>query len=281
MNHLDELDACILQAEQRLMAREQRLRRGIDAIDSRLRQALPSIGLAAAMSLLGGWWWQRRGASRRRAAPVAGSTDQAAAKADGGGIPWVNLVALGWPLLPAAWRARISPATASTLVAIGLPMVQALLGGRRLPPPATMAAVDLARFAGEWFVLAQLPRHAGATRRLLRYELRADGNIDVCWSSDTEPRAAPVRGVAQVVPGSAGAKLALSWWPSWLQALPAAWTEHWILHVDADYSEALVGTARRDRLFVLSRRPQLSTQRLNALLQVAGERGFAVGRLRF
>jgi apolipoprotein D and lipocalin family protein len=288
-----DVDARVLQVEERLIAREVRLRRGLAGIGLRMRRGLrpwrrglPAIGVALALSSLGAlaWlWWQRRAPHGAVGGPTGAHHAGDAAAAQGGGIPWVRLVALGWPMLPASWRARVSPSMASSLVALGLPAAEWLLHGRRVPPPATMPSVDLARFAGDWCVLAQLPRHRARTGRdtRLRYTPRADGHFDVLASGHGGfEGGANAPGLAQIVPGSGGARLALSRWPAWLRALPWAWSDHWILHVDADYTEALVGDARRERLWLLSRRPQLPPSRLTALLQLARERGFAVERLR-
>jgi apolipoprotein D and lipocalin family protein len=288
---LPDLDTRIMLVEQRLIAREQSLRRGIDAIGLRVRRAvrpwcraLPAIGLTLGASLLATLWWRRRPLGRGAASPGGRHAGDAR---HGAGIPWVHLVTLGWPLLPAAWRARISPATASTLVALGLPLMEWLRRSRHLPAPATMAAVDVPRFAGTWFVAARLPgqrpgrlgrRDAGP--QVLHYRLRSDGNLDVA-SGAAAAGEAPVRGLARIVPGSGGAKLKLSLWPSWLRALGPAWSDHWILHVDEAYGEALVGSASRDRLWVLTREPQWPVPRMNALLAQARERGFAVERLEF
>jgi len=293
-----DLDTRILQVEQRLIAREEKLRRGIDGLGLRVRRtlrpwrrALPAIGLTLAASALGGlaWRWTRHRATGRKVHGAAARqpADSGAPGAEAG-IPWVRLVALGWPLLPSAWRARISPATASTLVALGLPAIEWLLQGRRPVPPATMPSVDLDRFAGSWFVLAQLPRRFGALvepdggQRLLHYTPRTDGRIDVrSTCTGAAPDEPAVRGLALVVAGSDGAKLALSLWPAWLHALSWAWSDHWILHVDEAYDEALVGSASRDQLFVLSRRPQMAPQPMAELVRRAGEQGFSVERLRF
>jgi apolipoprotein D and lipocalin family protein len=293
-----DLDTRILEVEQRLIAREEKLRRGIDGLSLRAqhalgpwRRALPAIGLTLAVSFLGAlaWGWKRRSPLARRGADaMARHAADSADQGGHGGIPWVRLVALGWPLLPSAWRARVSPATASTLAAVGLPLIEWLFHGRRAPPPSAMPSVDLGRFAGSWFVLAQLPRRFGALgaphegQRILHYAPRVDGHIDVSSTRVGAAAGEPeVRGLAQVVPGGAGAKLMLSLWPTWLQALSSAWTDHWILHVDEAYDEALVGSASRDQLFVLSRHPQLPPPRRAALLQRAREQGFRVDRLRF
>jgi lipocalin len=54
-----------------------------------------------------------------------------------------------------------------------------------------------------------------------------------------------------------------------------------VLHVDTAYEEALIGSAGRDTLWLLARRPSLGAERRQALAQIAGDHGFAVDRLRF
>ena len=89
------------------------------------------------------------------------------------------------------------------------------------------------------------------------------------------------RGRARVVPGSDGGRLEVSFWPSWLRGLPAAWSDYWILHLDDDYTEALVGTPGREFLWLLSRRPTLPAERVEAMTQFARGLGFAVEHLQF
>lgn len=267
----------ILQVEMRLIDREQTLRQGLRRLGQGVRQTLqpwrrglPALGVTLVVSVVAGlfWGWQRRQLGGGSAAD-APARDGAA----GSRVPWVHLMTLGWPMLPASWRARVSPATASTLVALGLPFVEWLLHGRKPPPPpTTMPSVDLSRFAGRWFVMASLPGHGARDVRSLSYIPRADGDLGVVAGDGTV-------GLARIVPGSGGAKLRLSHAPRWLRGLPLAWSDHWILHVDADYQEALVGSPRRQRLFVLSRAPRLAPQRQGALLRIARDLGYAVERL--
>ncbi len=147
-----ELDDRILQVEQRLIAREDRLRRGMSALTGRVRRAtqparlLLPLGSAVVGGLL--WWlWRGRstGAHATSRLQTAASGQHRGSSAE---APWVSLIALAWPLVPARWRRRISPATASTLVAIGLPLAQGLLGARRAPPPVAATQVDMTRYAG-------------------------------------------------------------------------------------------------------------------------------------
>lgn len=275
----------IRQVEMRLIDREDALRRGVHQLGQGLQQTLqpwrrglPALGVTLAVSTLAAaiWGWRRRKLGGGSAADAT-ARDGAA----GRGVPWVHLMTLGWPMLPASWRARVSPATASTLVALGLPFVEWLLHGRKpAPAPTAMPSVDLARFAGVWFVMASLAGHGARDLRSLSYVPRIDGDLGVvARGAHAGDGAAATQGLARIVPGSGGAKLRLSHAPTWLRGFPLAWSDHWILHVDAEYQEALVGSPCRERLFVLSRVPQLQPQRHGALLRIARDLGYAVERL--
>ena len=69
-------------------------------------------------------------------------------------------------------------------------------------------------------------------------------------------------------------------WPAALHSLPWVWSELAVLHVDAAYDEALIGSPSREMLWLWSRQPRLAPERQQALVQLARERGYAVERLR-
>ena len=58
------------------------------------------------------------------------------------------------------------------------------------------------------------------------------------------------KGVGHPVEGSNGAKLKVCFAPNWLRWLPLVWSDYWILHVDAGYRHALVGTPDRRYLWI-------------------------------
>lgn len=284
-----DLETRIRQAELRLITREENLRRGVRVLSQRVREQmqprkllLPAVGAGAALVGLGALW------ARGRVPAGATRVGRGAAGAGGpppprrGEMPWVRLVALGWPLLPVHWRNRISPATASTIVALGLPLAERLVGRPKVPLDA-VPQVDLARCTGRWTVVASTGRgQAGAP---LDIALRRDGALEGVLQPEApvgaDKPAAPVTLTAHPVPGSHGARLEVSAWPEWLQWLPQAWTERVVLHVDERCNELLVGSPARDVLLVLARRPRLAPSRLQALLMVARDQGFDVERLRF
>jgi len=284
-----DLDARIRAVEARLIEREERLGLRLAALGTRVRRAVeprrllqPLLG--ALLGIAGLWWLLRSGSPRPREREPRERV--AAPAAAGHAMPWAHVVAFVWPLLPARWRARVSPGVASAAVSIGLPLLEAwLVRPAKTPPLPTMPAVDLARYAGTWFEIARLPVRFESAREgqpSATYTWRGRDSMDVLEqfpAADGSQRSA--HGVAQALPDSGGAKLQVNLLPAWLRRLPFGWGEQWILYVDPDYTVALVGNPSRERLWVLAREPRLAEPVLQAVVEIARERGFAVERLLF
>lgn len=277
-----DIDARILAVEQRLIAREARLREGAAGLAGQLRQTLQPqrlllpaggvvLGIAALLSL------------RRRHPAMPAPPRPPGALPD---VPWTHLLGLAWPMLPERWRHRINPAVASSLVTLGLPLAERLLGVQRRStlPLATVAEVDLARLGGRWFLVGELPVPLQA-EALQPPELgllpRDDGQFDLLQRRIDRHGTQGSEARVQPVPGSRGARLRVSRWPEALQWLDWAWTEQAVLHVDEAYDEVLIGSPERDSLWLLSRRPELVAERRQALVKIARDSGFAVQKLRF
>lgn len=285
-----DLDSRIRQTEQRLVLREENMRRRLAVFSSRVKDTaqpkrliVPVLGAGLAGAAL--WWlWRGNAPAPRRAAAGDGGT-QTQSSARRGELPWVRMVAFVWPLLPEHWRSKVSPATASTVVALGLPLAEKLLGGGTKPPLQTMRHVELTRYAGRWYEVARLPMFFEAAcegQPTAHYEPRMDGSIGVVNRCPVgKGEITEVSGVAEPVMGSGGGKLKVSLWPAWLRWLPMAWADYWIVHVDDDYSEALVGSPSRNFCWLLSRRRTLPRERMLALVEIARDQGFAVDKLRF
>ncbi len=283
-----DLDTRISLVEMRLIAREERLHGRLQQMGQRLGQAAAPRALLlklAGVALAGGVlvWAIRSGGVHAAARSV-----QAAA---GGSPPHLllSLLPMAWPLLPARWRTRISPATAATVLGLAAPVVQSLLARRAAgvtsSAPPTMAHVDLLRYAGTWHEQARLPAPfegacAGQPRAVYTPQGSRLAVRNECRAASGRLRVA--EGVARVVPGSGGARLQVSFMPTWLQWLPFVWADLWILHVDesaADYRVAIAGHPSRQGLWLLSRSPQLPDDQLQRLIAVAKDLGYDTDRL--
>lgn len=298
----DELDARIRRAELALIARDERVKLQVAHLNQRFRRARDPARLAArwgvpaaggALAMLAGWWvWRKRrpaDASRRHAGDHGGGAHHGRGR--DGGLGWLEMLALAWPMLPEAWRRRWGPTSTAALMNLGTAAARHLMAGlERLredgskhPPLRTVAHVDLARYAGTWHEIARLPEAhesqcAGQPRA--HYTLRDDGTVGVvnaCVDADGSERVAI--GEARAQPGGHGARLEVTFLPTWLRWLPFGWADYWVLYLDEAYTLALVGEPQRRQLWVLARRPVIEPQTFDALVEIAREQGFPVDEL--
>lgn len=167
------------------------------------------------------------------------------------------------------------------MASLGLPLLETLLSDGR-PPLTTAPEVDLQRYAGTWYEIARLParfERRCASQPSAHYSLHG-GNLRVvnrCRADDGREQTAV--GEARVVADSGNARLELSFLPVLLRALPFAWADYWILHVDEDYRFAVVGEPGRQYCWLLAREPQPTPADRDLLVRIAAARGFPVERL--
>lgn len=275
------LEAQILRVEQRLIDRQARLRHGRAAVARDLRRllrprrlALPLGATALVVAAL---------LSLRRKPTAAASTTPEPPPARLR-LPWLHLAGLAWPLLPTRWRDRVGPATATGLLAVGLPLLDRWAGSPPPPGLQAVAAVDMGRVTGRWFIVGELgspwqpPACEPPEVGLLpcddgQYELLMR-RIDARGTHGSQGRVDPV-------PGSQHTRWRVSHWPHALQGLRWAWSELAVLHADAQGETLVLGSPARDTLWLLSRRPAVDEAGRLAAAEIARVQGFEVARLRF
>ncbi len=273
------LDQQIMAAEMAILAREQRLRLQASRIGEQLHQKLPALGAGAA-SMAGGVVLRRLFRQRRGVAGTGGAVSTGTSWL--AQLPWAQLSAFVWPLLPLTVRNRVNPKLVAGLMATAVPLAVAHFKVARQPPVATTPLLDLRRYAGRWYEIARLPLRTEdrcdsdvtATYTLLR-----GGRVRVVNSCCTRDGVQEeVRGIARTTDGD-GAKLEVSFSPRALRWLPGSWAPYWVLHVDPDYGAAVVGTPDRKHLWLLSRSPLMDDSQLQRLLLHARAQGFDTTKL--
>ncbi len=272
------LEQQIMAAEMAILAREQRLRAQASRIGQQIHDKLPALGAGAA-SMVGGVVLRRLFRQRRAAADTGAVSTGSSWLSN---LPWAQLSALVWPLLPLTVRNRANPKLVAALMATAVPLAAAHFRAARAAPVATAPLLDLRRYAGRWYEIARLP--LGAERECdsdvtATYTLLRGGRVRVvntCRTRDGELQ--EVRGIARPA-GADGAKLEVCFTPSGLRWLPGAWAPYWVLHVAPDYSAAVVGTPDRKHLWLLSRSAFMDDAQLQRLLLHARAQGFDTTRL--
>ena len=152
-----------------------------------------------------------------------------------------------------------------------------LLAHAETSPVQSVGKVDLGRYAGKWYEIAAFPMFfqrqcIGDTTA--EYALRPDGDISVVNRCRTEQGFDEATAKAWAVDGTGRSQLKVSFfWP--FRA------DYWVIGLDDDYQWAVVGNPNRKYLWVLSRTPRLSGERLDKALQAAKSQGFDLDQLRY
>ena len=144
-------------------------------------------------------------------------------------------------------------------------------------PIATTPHVDLARFMGDWYVIANIPPfiEKGAHNSIETYRLEADGTIDTTFtyndgSFDGKRKTITSRGY--VLDRQSNAVWGVQFfWP--IKA------DYRIVHVAPDYSRTVIGREKRDYLWIMARTPQIPESEYEALVAVAAAQGYDVSRV--
>jgi apolipoprotein D and lipocalin family protein len=149
-------------------------------------------------------------------------------------------------------------------VAIGVLGVTALVGCASDTAPLTLAPnVDLSRYAGRWYIIANIPYFAenGNVGSTFDISFQGDKLTDV-YTAHPKDFSAPTKSYTlngYVVPGTGNARWRETpFWPLYLSYL--------ILYVDPDYQTALVGYPGRGYGWVLARRPTIDDATYESLL---------------
>jgi apolipoprotein D and lipocalin family protein len=146
----------------------------------------------------------------------------------------------------------------------------------RLPPPTTVAKVDLARYAGDWHEIESFPSwfQGGCTGTKAAYTPQPDGTIKVVNTCvRRNGRATSIEGSARAVPGSNNGKLKV-------RLFGPFEGDYWIVELDPAYRWAAVGTPDRRYLWILARQPELDPALLGRIRARLAAQGFDVSRLR-
>lgn len=168
-------------------------------------------------------------------------------------------------------------------VALGVGALAALLTAchslataRTLPPLELAPQVDLPRFMGTWYVIANIPTFVekGAHAARETYRLDADGTIDTTFAFNADgfdgaAREYRSRGFV-LAPGNA------VWGQQYVWPIKA---DYRISYVADDYSATVVTREKRDYVWIMARTPTISEAELQRLIALVARQGYDTARL--
>ena len=165
---------------------------------------------------------------------------------------------------------------------IGLACIGALAGcaadpGTAMKPVALVAKVDIPRFMGDWYVIANIPTflEKGAHNAKDSYTLAPDGTIPTTFSFNADGFNGPVKSYESkgFVLDASGA----IWGQQYIWPIKA---DYRIAYLSPDYTQTVIARAKRDYVWIMARTPEISDSDYQALLAIVQREGYDVDELR-
>ena len=161
-------------------------------------------------------------------------------------------------------------------------LLAALLAGCQSAPGQAplklVEKVDLARFMGDWYVIASIPTfiEEGAHNAVESYRLAPDGSIATTFTFrkggfDGEAKRYTPTGF--VVDRTSNAVWGMQFvWP--IQS------DYRIVYLAEDYSATVVAREKRDYAWIMARAPEIPAAQYRRMLGVLAEQGYEIAKVR-
>ncbi len=152
-----------------------------------------------------------------------------------------------------------------------------LFGCAQHQPIRTEAQVDLERFMGDWYVIANIPTwlEEGAHNAVESYRLEEDGRVATRFRFRDGAFDGPEKIYNPVgfVQDDSNAVWGMQFvWP--IRA------EYRVVYVDPEYQRTIIGRSARDYVWVMARSPELEPAEYADLQRIVAEVGYDPARLR-
>ena len=139
------------------------------------------------------------------------------------------------------------------------------------PPLPLAPSVDLAKFAGDWYVIANIPTaiEKGAHNAKESYTLTPDGAMDTVFSYNASSFDGPLR-----IYRSRGYILSESnavWGQQYLWPFKA---DYRISYLASDYSQTIIAREKRDYVWILARTPTIADADYQRLVGLIAQQGY-------
>jgi len=162
--------------------------------------------------------------------------------------------------------------------AILLPLTLILMFGcQTLKPIHTVEYVDLNRFMGDWYVIANIPTfiEKDAYNAIESYRLDEDGTVATTFSFNKGSLDGPLK---EYHPrGFIRDKKSNAVWG--MQFVWPFKAEYRIIFLSDDYSKTVIGRSKRDYVWIMARKPAISDEEYDAILGFLQEQGYDIKKL--
>jgi apolipoprotein D and lipocalin family protein len=166
----------------------------------------------------------------------------------------------------------------SMMPSLFMPVVLLALAACSSPPPIrTATAVDLERFMGDWYVIANIPTfiETNAYNAMESYRLAEDGTVATTFTfreGGFEGPRKTYHPTGYIIDTQSNAVWGMQFiWP--IKA------DYRILYVDSAYSRTIIGRIDRDYVWLMARTPQLSDADYEHFLELIAAEGYDISKV--
>jgi apolipoprotein D and lipocalin family protein len=146
------------------------------------------------------------------------------------------------------------------------------------PPIATEQKVELQRFMGDWYVIANIPTiiERGAYNAVESYRLAPDGTIDTTFTFNKGAFDGPrKRYTPRGFVRDPGANAV--WGMQFIWPIKA---DYRIVYVSESYDRTIVGRQARDYVWIMARTPHIAEAEYRELLAIVQREGYDLEKVR-
>ena len=159
-----------------------------------------------------------------------------------------------------------------------LPAALLLAACQTVPDPEMPLArdLDLQRFMGDWYVIGNIPTfiEKDAYNAVESYSLTADGQVATTFRFRKGGFDGPVKVYHPT--GFVSAEDNAVWGMQFIWPIKA---EFLVIYLDEDYERTIIGRSRRDYVWLMARKPELTAGEYQEMLDAAAAAGYDVSRI--
>ena len=166
---------------------------------------------------------------------------------------------------------------ATLLIALGATALFAFNANGKTPIPP-VDSVDLPRFMGDWYVIANIPTfiEKGAHNAMESYRQNADGSIATTFTYRQDSFNGPLKryeptGFVKDTKSNA------IWGMRFVWPIKA---DYRIVYLDPDYTQTIIGREARDYVWIMARTPSIPEADYQRLLALLGREGYDITKIR-
>lgn len=159
-----------------------------------------------------------------------------------------------------------------------LPALIFFMSCSSIKPIPTVSYVDLEKFMGKWYVIANIPTfiEKGAINATETYSLVADNKIDTVFEFQKDGADGEVKRYNPTGYVSDDGSNA-TWGMQFIWPIKA---EFKIVFLSPDYKRTIIGRSKRDYIWLMAKEPTISSKEMEEMLNKAKSLGYDLEKIR-